>query len=229
MSSSFLDLTNKTLRRLNEVEISQSDFGSVRGVQALAKDAIRAAVAKINQAEFEWPFNAAEHTQTLAVGQEEYSWPTYFKTVDWNSFQLQKDDSLGVEYTHLDYMSRDDWYEDHRDEDYSAGSAGRTQPTNVFPGHGMGFGVTPTPDQAYSVKFRYYMNYADLTNYNDISRIPEAFEDVIIDGALYHMYMFRDNMEAAQLTQVAFLQGVKEMQSLLINKFTSVSDTRIRY
>lgn len=229
MSSSFLDLTNKTLRRLNEVEISQSDFGSVRGVQALAKDAIRAAVAKINQAEFEWPFNAAEHTQTLAVGQEEYSWPTYFKTVDWNSFQLQKDDSLNVDYTHLDYMSRDDWYEDHRDEDYSAGSAGRTKPTNVFPGHGMGFGVTPTPDQAYSVKFRYYMNYADLTNYNDISRIPEAFEDVIIDGALYHMYMFRDNMEAAQLTQVAFLQGVKEMQSLLINKFTSVSDTRIRY
>jgi hypothetical protein len=229
MSSSFLDLTNKTLRRLNEVEISQSDFGSVRGVQALAKDAVKAAVAKINQAEFEWPFNAAEHTQTLVSGQEEYSWPTYFKTVDWNSFQLQQDSSLGAEYTHLDYMSRDEWYEDHRDEDYTAGSAGRTLPTKVFPGHGMGYGVTPTPDEAYTLKFRYYMNYADLANYDDLSRIPEAFEDVIIDGALYHMYMFRDNMEAAQLTQGAFLQGVKEMQSLLINKFASVTDTRVKY
>tara|TARA_B100000035_G_scaffold68160_1_gene55701 strand:- start:8772 stop:9461 length:690 start_codon:yes stop_codon:yes gene_type:complete len=229
MSSSFLDLTNKTLRRLNEVEISQSDFGSVRGVQALAKDAIRAAVAKINQAEFEWPFNAAEHSQTLAVGQEEYSWPAYFKTVDWNSFQLQKDFSLGVDYTRLDFISRDVWYEDYRDEDYSAGSAGRSHPTKVFPGHGMGFGVTPAPDQAYTLKFRYYMNYADLVNHDDISRIPTAFEDVVIDGALHHMYMFRDNMDAAQLTQVSFLQGIKEMQSLLINKFHSVTDTRVKY
>ncbi len=229
MSSSFLDLTNKTLRRLNEVEISQSDFGSVRGVQALAKDAVKAAIAKINQAEYEWPFNAAEHTQALVSGQEEYSWPTYFKIVDWNSFQLQKDSSLGVEYAHLDYMSRDDWYENHRDEDYTAGSAGRSVPKEVFPGHGMGFGVTPTPDKAYTLKFRYYMNYADLTNYDDLSRIPVAFEDVVIDGALYHMYMLRNNLEAAQLTQGAFLQGVKEMQTLLINKFTSVNDTRVKY
>ena len=229
MSSSFLDLTNKTLRRLNEVEISQSDFSGVRGVQALAKDAIRASVAKINQAEFEWPFNASEHTQLLVKGQEEYSWPTYFKTVDWNSFQLQKDESLGVDYTGLGFINRDKWYADHRDEDYAAGSAGRTTPTSVFPSHGMGFGVTPTPDQAYSVRFRYYMNYADLTTFSDVSRIPEAFEDVIIDGALYHMYMFRDNTESAQLTQVAFMQGIKEMQSLLINKYTSIADTRIKF
>ena len=73
MPSTYIDLCNKTLRRLNEVEIPVSDFLTVRGVQALVKDAVKAAIAKVNQAEYEWPFNAAEFTQVLSVGQSEYS------------------------------------------------------------------------------------------------------------------------------------------------------------
>lgn len=52
MPSSYIDLCNKTLRRLNEVEISADDFPTVRGVQALVKDAVKAAIAKVNQAEY---------------------------------------------------------------------------------------------------------------------------------------------------------------------------------
>ena len=89
MSSTYLELCNKALRRLNEVEIAQADFASVRGLQALIKDAIKSSIAKINQAEFKWPFNTAEYTQTLVAGQTEYVWPDYFKVADWNSFQLQ--------------------------------------------------------------------------------------------------------------------------------------------
>ena len=91
MPSTFISLTNALLRRLNEVEIEEADFASVRGVQALAKDAVRASIAKINSAEFEWPFNSAEHSQTLTVGQEDYSWPQYFKSVEWNSFYIVND------------------------------------------------------------------------------------------------------------------------------------------
>ena len=88
MPSTYIDLSNKTLRRLNEVEIPVSDFLTVRGVQALVKDAVRAAIAKINQAEFEWPFNAAEFTQTLVAGQSEYTWPTAFKKLIGTHFRL---------------------------------------------------------------------------------------------------------------------------------------------
>ena len=94
MATTFIDLTNKVLRRLNEVELTSSDFSSASGVQALAKDSVRDAIAKVNQAEFEWPFKSAEHTQVMAVGQEEYTWPTFFKVAEWNSFQIQKDDSI---------------------------------------------------------------------------------------------------------------------------------------
>ena len=96
MPSTYLTLCNMVLRRINEVELTSSDFADCRGVQALVKDAVKASIAKINQAEFEWPFNSAEHTQVLTAGQSEYSWPAFFKVADYNTFQIQKDTSLGT-------------------------------------------------------------------------------------------------------------------------------------
>ena len=229
MASNYITLCNKVLRRLNEVEIPEADFPNTRGVQSLVKDAVKAAIAKINQAEFEWPFNAAEFTQTLTAGQTEYAWPNAFKIVDWNSFQLQKNDSLGVGYKSLGYMDRDEWYASHRDADYTAGASGRDIPTKVFPSHGNGFGVTPSPNKAYSVKFRYYLNYTDLTLFSDVTRIPQSFDTVIIDGALYHMYMFLDNMEAAATALGTFQAGLKDLQTLFINNFESIRDTRVAF
>lgn len=229
MPSTYLDLCNKVLRRLNEVEIAVGDFPTVRGVHALVKDAIKASVAKINQAEFEWPFNAAEHTETLMRGQSEYVWPAYFKVSDWNSFQIQKDASLNVGYKVLALIDRDVWYKNHRDADYEAGSAGRGVPQHVFQSHGNGFGVSPAPDAAYRVRFRYYLNYSDLINYNDVTRIPESFDTVIVDGALYHLYMFKDNLESAQAAYVAFDDGIKDLQTLYINNYEYIRDTRVKF
>ena len=229
MPSTYLQLCNMVLRRINGVEIAEDEFLSVRGVQALVKDAVKAAVAKINQAEFEWPFNSAEHTETLVAGQSEYNWPDYFKIADWNSFQIQKNDSLGTGFKTLSPIDRDEWYKNYRDDDYEAGSTGRNVPDFVFPSHGQGFGVTPSPDKAYSIRFRYYLNYADLTAATDTSRIPQSFDTVIVDGALFHLYMFKDNIEASQAAYAAFEDGLKDLQTLFINSFEYVRDTRIRF
>ena len=229
MASTYINLCNMVLRRINEVEIAQADFGTVRGVQALVKDAVRAAIAKINQAEFEWPFNASEHTQVLTAGRTEYDWPDYFKIADFNSFQIQKDAALGVSYKTLSPIERDEWYKSYRDDDDEAGSAGRGIPDVVFPSHGTGFGVTPAPNQAYSVRFRYYLNYADITAATDVTRIPESFDTVIVDGALYHLYMFKDNLDAANAAFIAFESGLKDLQTLYINSYEYVRDTRIKF
>ncbi len=229
MASTYIDLCNKTLRRLNEVEIPSSDFLTVRGVQALVKDSIKAAVAKINQAEFEWPFNAAEFTQTLVAGQSEYSWPNAFKKADYNTFQIIKDSSLNTGFKTLKYIERDEWYASRRDADYEAGSVGIGIPEYVFPSHGTGFGVTPSPNAAYQVRFRYFLNYTDLTNATDVTRIPQSFDTVVIDGALYHMYMFKDNAESAQLAFQAFMNGLKDLQTLFINNYEYVRDSRISF
>mgnify|MGYP001193540490 FL=1 len=229
MATTFLDLTNKVLRRLNEVEITSSDFSSVTGVQALAKDSVRDAIAKISQAEFEWPFNSAEHTQVMAVGQEEYTWPTFFKVAEWNSFQIVKDDSISVSATSLNFIERDLWYRNYRDLDDNAGTTGTSIPEFVFPSHGNGYGVSPSPDKAYTVKFRYYLTHTGLDLFSDTSRVPTNHDAVIIDGALFYMYLFKDNMEAAQISAGSFQQGIKEMQSIHINKYESVRDRRVKF
>ena len=229
MPTTYLDLCNQVLRRLNEVEIAQDDFANARGVQALVKDAVKASVARINQQEYEWPFNAASHTMTLAAGTSEYSWPDFFKAADFNPFQIQKNDGLGTGFKTLTPMDRDEWYQRHRDIDNEAGAAGRGVPDHVFAGHGNGFGVTPVPDKAYTLKFKYYLNYSDLTAYNDVTRIPSSYDTVLIDGALYHLYMFKDNIESAQAAFMNFERGLKNLQTLYINNFDYVRDTRVRF
>ena len=225
--STFIDLTNQLLRRLNEVEIAPADFPSVQGVQATAKDAIRNAIAQINLSEYEWPFNAVEHTQQLVAGQEEYSFPQYLKVADFNSFQLQADSSLDVSSTMLDFIDRDTYYRHHKDLDDDAGTDGRGVPTTVAQGFGNGYIITPSPDKAYTIRFRYYQTHTDLTAHSDTTRVPPAFAQVIIEGALVQMYMFRDNTESAGISTALFQQGIKDMQGVLINKYEAISDTRV--
>ena len=229
MATTYLDLCNQVLRRLNEVEIISADFSSATGVQALVKDVVKASLAKVNQREFEWPFNAAEETDTLVVGQEEYTWPTSFKVADYNSFQLQKDATLGINHKTLKYIERDEWYDKYRDDDDNAGSAGIGCPKFVFPSHGNGYGVSPSPDKAYSIKFRYFLNFSDLTDAGDVSRIPESHDAILVDGALYRMYLFKDNVESAQMALMAFEEGLKDLQTLYVNNYEYIRDRRVRY
>ena len=229
MPSTYIDLTNALLRRLNEVEIEVADFADVRGVQALAKDAVRASIAKINAAEFEWPFNSAEHSQSLTVGEEDYSWPQFFKSVEWNSFYIVNDGTNTNTTTSLDFVSRDYYYDRLRNADLDAGNSGLDLPKYVFPSHGNGYGVSPSPNKAYVLRFRYFLNYAELLNYDDQTRVPSTYDHVLIAGAMYHMYLFRDNSEMAGIAQQEFMAGIKEMQTLLLNKYASIEDTRVSY
>ena len=102
-------------------------------------------------------------------------------------------------------------------------------PAYVFPSHGNGYGVSPSPNKAFTLRFRYFLNYSDITDATDVTRIPESFDTVLIDGALYHMYMFKDNMESAQAAYIAFEKGIKDLQTLYINNYVSIRDTRIKF
>ena len=77
--TTFINLTNRLLRRLNEVELSTTDFALARGIHAAAKDAINSAMFDLNTMQYEWPWNAAEETTTLVVGQTEYSNPRRYE------------------------------------------------------------------------------------------------------------------------------------------------------
>jgi len=229
MPTTFLELTNGLLRRLNEVEIASADFPNTRGIQSLAKDAVKSSISKINQMEFEWPFNASEHTEVVVPGTSEYAWPSGFKVADWDSFHIVAHSEIGAGTQRLRYINRDEWYRNYREADLTAATEGLSTPSMVFPSHGTGYGITPSPDKAYTIRFRYFLNYTVLDAATDESRVPSAFDTTIIDGALYYMYMFKDNAESAARTLQVFTEGVKDLQSLYINHYDSVTDRRVNF
>lgn len=57
MSYNFLGLVNDVNRRLNEVELTTSNFANAVGYYAQAKDAVNSAIRHVNFDQFEWPFN----------------------------------------------------------------------------------------------------------------------------------------------------------------------------
>jgi hypothetical protein len=229
MALTFINLCNKTLLRLNEVEIQAPDFPSTRGIQSLVKDAVRNAIATINQSQFEWPFNAAEESRDLTTGQTEYTYPSTFQSIDWNSFQIIPSVGEATRNSRLVYIDRDVWYENYRDADDDAGAAGIGIPRFVFRAHGNGFGVSPSPDLPYRIQFRYFLNFIPLENASDTTTIPDDFERVIVDGALYYMYTFKDNMDNASAAYDVFQQGMKSLRTIYINTYDSIRDTRINF
>ena len=73
MSSSYLILTNNVLARLNEVQLTSSNFSSARGIQVQAQNAVNESIRYINQKEFNYPINHATETKTLTAGVVRYS------------------------------------------------------------------------------------------------------------------------------------------------------------
>ena len=85
----------------------------------------------------------------------------------------------------------------------------------------------PFPDKSYSIKFDYYTFPSDLSAHGDTTSIPDRFAPVIIDGATAFVYQYRGETQQYQLNMQRFEQGIKNMQTLLINKFSYLRSTFI--
>ena len=87
--------------------------------------------------------------------------------------------------------------------------------------------MTPEPDKAYEVVYEYYRYPVDLELFDDVPGIPERFAHVIVDGAMHYAYLFRGNTQDALVTKEKFEDGIKNMRSLLINRYDYVRSTMI--
>ena len=85
----------------------------------------------------------------------------------------------------------------------------------------------PFPTKSYSIKFDYYTFPSDLSAHGDTTSIPARFDAVIVDGATAFIYQYRGETAQYQLNFARFEQGIKNMQTLLINKFEYLRSTFI--
>ena len=100
-------------------------------------------------------------------------------------------------------------------------------PRNIIRTPDNNYLLYPFPDKEYTLTFDYYTFPSDLSAHGDITTIPDRFAPVIIDGASSFVYQYRGEMQQYQLNFARFEQGIKNMQSLLINKYDYVRSTMI--
>ena len=85
----------------------------------------------------------------------------------------------------------------------------------------------PFPDKEYTLLYDYFTFPDDLSAHGDTTSIPDRFKPVITDGATAFLYQYRGEMQQYQINFERFEDGIKNIQSLLINKFDYIRSTVI--
>lgn len=225
MAYNFIGLVNEVNRRLNEVELSSTNFASASGFYNTAKDSVNASLRHINHEEYNWPWNHVLEEETLTAGVTRYDYPTDAKLIDINSFRIKKNTTLDVGTTKLKSMDYQEYLDKHVDYEYNSNADMRTVPTNVVRAPSQEFILLPTPDKAYDLIYEYYRNPVSLELHDDVPNVPFEFKHIIVDGAMFYAYQFRGDTQASQIAQGKFETGVKYMRSLYINRYEYVRST----
>ena len=225
MAYNYLGLVNEVNRRLNEVELTASNFATASGFYNSAKDAVNASLRHINHEEHNWPWNHILEEETLTAGITRYDYPTDAKLIDMNSFRIKKDTTLNVSTTKLKSMDYQEYLDNYVDYEYNSGSDMQTLPRHVVRAPSQEFILVPTPDKAYELVYEYYRNPVSLELYDDVPNVPLEFKHIIVDGAMFYAYQFRADTQASQIAQGKFETGIKYMRSLYINRYDYVRST----
>jgi len=226
MAYDYLGLVNDVNRRLNEVELTTTNFGTATGEYSMIKDAVNASIRYINQHEYEWPFNHVTADETMTAGVVRYAFPTDAKTVDFDSFRIKRNATLGNDTKRLGILSYEEYLSKHVDIEYNT-SANRAMPDFVFRTPNQEFGFVKNPDKAYEYAYEYYRLPVDLINTTDVPTVPEQFRYIIVNGAMHFAYMFRGETQESQVTQQRFMEEIKSMRSLYVNRYDYLRSTAI--
>jgi hypothetical protein len=224
----FLGLVNDVNRRLNEVELSTSNFAGATGFYSLAKDSVNSAVRYINQSAFEWPFNHVTQEESLIPGEVRYFYPQDVKTVDYDTFRVKGSTEFNNDTRKLRVISYEEYLDKFVDAEYSTDESLRDVPSLVFRTPSQEYGVYPPPKEAYEIVYEYYRLPVDMIYEYDVPTLPEQFRHVITDGAMHFAYFFRGNTQDATLHMQKFEDGIKNMRSLYINRYDYIRDTRVQ-
>ncbi len=227
MAYNFLELVNEINRRLNEVELNSNNFATSTGFYQSAKDAVNSSIRHINHEEYNWPWNHREEEETLTAGVVRYSYPEDVKLINMNSFRIKRNSTLNVDTRKLTIMDYQEYLDNHVDSEYNTNTSIRATPRFVVRTPSQEFIVLPNPDKAYEIIYEYYQNPVSLSLHSDVPTVPKEFQHVIVDGAMFYAYQFRGDVQASQLAQQKFEQGIKYMRSLYINRYDYLRSSMI--
>ena len=220
MAYNFLELVNQVNRRLNEVELSSTNFSTATGFYAHAKDAVNSAIRDINQTEHNFPFNHVEQEDIMSTDVMRYDFPQDAKTISMDTFRIQESSTLGVSTKKLKQISYEEYLDKYIHLEYNTDRT--SVPDFVFRTPDFSYGLVPMPNKDYTLIYEYFTFPADLERHDDVPTIPERFAHVIVNGAMFYAYLFRGNTQDSMVAKEKFEEGLKSMRSLLINRYEYV-------
>lgn len=100
-------------------------------------------------------------------------------------------------------------------------------PTHVVRTPDNNYLIHPLPNKSYNIKFDYFTFPSDLSAHDDTTTIPDRFNDVITTGATAFVFQFRGETNQYELNMGRFEEGIKHMQSLLVNRYDKLRSTYI--
>lgn len=209
----YLQLCNNVLREINEVEIV--NIGSTRGIQTSVKDFVNKAQRDIINSEIEWPFTVVSQSFSTVAGTAEYARESDAKTIDFDSFTVQK--SGEAERT-LRYLSFNEYLDSKNEADTNPNTSARAAPDFIYETPDTKIGLSPVPDDTYTVRYYYYQTSTDMSDATDNPAIPERFHDVIVNRARYYAHMLRSDVQFSQLALRDYTEGLSRMRVELINR-----------
>jgi hypothetical protein len=223
MPYNFLSLVNDVNDEFNEIQLTEANFNDVEGYYAHTKRAVNAALKRINQTAFEWPFNHITTTLLLVEGQTRYPYPLDAKSVNFDSFRV-------LDNGKVTRISVGD-YEEYLDKFVDADVNGMNHlgtPTKVYRAPNLELILYPAPRDNMSLIYEYYSISNDLVNPTDVPTVPEQFRHVIVNGAVAYVYKFRGDVEGHVSQLNEFKQQIKELRTLYQNRYEEVRSSYIQ-
>lgn len=218
----FLGLVNTVNNRLNEVELTESNFNSAIGWYAQAKEAVNAAIQHISNQEHQWPFYYVQEDLPLVVGQVRYNFPANAQSIKTDSFRLINGDNISQRSVYLSEADYEQVLKANTDMDMDSSVITQGRPTCMFRYPDLTFGVHPAPNDTYTLRFEWYSLPPTLEEAIDVPVIPEQWRHVITNGAMMYAYLFRGDGESAAMMREIFDNNIKLMRKVYENRYVTV-------
>ena len=126
--------------------------------------------------------------------------------------------------TELDYNI---WATAVRPQDLQLSTGNFSTPRYVIKGDDGNIILSSPPDAVYTVYYDAWSDPAALVNYGDTCSIPDKYNYVIVDGAMYYGYDFRSDSGAQDRAKAKFDSGVNEMLRELVKPTNGFKSTLI--
>jgi len=212
MAKTYIQLVNEVLRDVNEVPITSVEFPTARGVQDFVKKAVNRAYMDIVNASTEWPWltntgGTNRFQQVSTVADQQWYALGQSHNIDLTTVMLIN----GTDKFPLEYISYDHWAQSNKvTEDSALPCAIFKHPTNDL------YGLSNTPDDVYTLEFSLWDPATEFVNDVDLMPFADQYYTVLINRALFYVWMWRENLDHANMVDKTYDEGLKEMKRHLV-------------